>query len=193
MSAIISAISRSLIELLREGLRDLIPNPTESIVLSSPGDLGPSHTPRLCLFLYEVRENTYLKNQELETSTGRKRPPLPLDLYYMLTTYAPSQMVDRTEATLEEYLILGRAMQVFAENAILTDPHLRGSLMGSGERFRILFNPIPIDEMARIWNAFHTRPFKLSVCYLVTPAVIEVGKEESIPPAREGIMHLEGR
>ncbi|WP_456434548.1 DUF4255 domain-containing protein [Thermosulfuriphilus sp.] len=192
MSTVISAVSRSLIEILKEGLKDLIPNPNEGIVLSSPGDLGPSHTPRLCLFLYEVRENAYLKNRDPEGLRGRQRPCLALDLYYMLTTYAPSQMVDRTEATLEEYRILGQAMRILQEHSLLTDPYLRGSLMGSGLQLRVLFNPIPIEEMARIWNAFHTRPFKLSVCYLVTPVIIETD-EESLAPTREIKVCLEAK
>ena len=182
MSNVIADLSESLIGILREGFRGVIPNPEEAVVLSSPGDLGPGESPRLCLFLYDVKENPTIKNATLPEE--RARPPLALDLYFMLTAYAPSRLADRTAATLEEYRLLGRAMAVLHEHLILRDPYLRGSLAGQGLNFRLFIHPLPVEETARIWNAFHTKPFKLSVCYLLTPAIIETPTKE-IKPVRE--------
>ncbi len=188
MNGIIADLGETLISLLREGFKGTIPNPEENIVLSSPGDLGPGESPRLCLFLYDLKENASLRNASLPEE--RKLPPLVLDLYFMLTAYAPSRLSDRTAATLEEYELLGRAMAIFHQHLILRDPHLRGSLAGQGLEFRFFLHPLPVEEMARIWNAFHTKPFKLSVCYLLTPVTIETPKEE-IRPLREISLEME--
>jgi len=190
MHTVIADLGETLVALLREGLRGVIPNPEEAVVLSSPGDLGPGENPRLCLFLYDVKENAALRNATLPEE--RRRPPLALDLYFMLTAYAPSRLADRTSATLEEYRLLGRAMSIFHEHLILCDPHLRGALAGQGLQFRLLLHPLPVEEMARIWNAFHTRPFKLSVCYLLTPAIIET-EAARLPAAREIVLETEVR
>ncbi len=190
MISIIADLSETLVSLLREGFRGVIPNPEEAIVLSSPGDLGPGESPRLCLFLYDVKENAALRNATLPED--RLRPPLALDLYFMLTAYAPARLADRTAATLEEYRLLGRAMAIFHEHLILRDPHLRGAIAGQGLEFRFFIHPLPVEEMARIWNAFHSKPFKLSVCYQLTPAIIETPEKE-VPKAQEVLFQVEAR
>ncbi|HFC96905.1 MAG TPA: DUF4255 domain-containing protein [Thermosulfurimonas dismutans] len=189
MSQIIADLGETLVSILREGFEGVIPHPEEAIVLSSPGDLGPAENPRLCLFLYHLRENIALRNA---FTPEERRPPLALDLYFMLTAYAPSRLTDRTSATLEEYRLLGRAMAIFHRHLVLRDPYLRGELAGQGLEFRLILHPLPVEEMARIWNAFHSRPFKLSVCYLLTPVIMETPLREK-EPVREILLDLEAR
>lgn len=170
---VIADVGQTLIELLRENTEDLV-DPA-SIILSSPGDIEPQDSPRLSLFLYQVVENAYLRNQEMSAldSTTMQYPPLTLDLCYMLTSYGFAQIVDRSDRTMEEHKVLGRAMRILYDNAILKGSVLRGSLAGSSEELRVTLLPVSLEELNRLWNSFPEKTYKLSVCYIVTPVRID--------------------
>jgi hypothetical protein len=127
-------------------------------------------------------ENPHLKNQEMRniSPTQLGYPPLTLDLYYLLTAYASAQIPDRTERTLEEHRILGRAMRIFYDNAILSGTILQGSLSGTGEELRVVLNPISLDDLTKIWSAFQEVGYRLSVSYLVTPTNIDSTRDMSM-------------
>lgn len=173
----IADVGETLIYLLREGLKDLVDQ--DSIILFSPGEIEADQAPRLCLFLYQVAENPTMKNRAPERLSDEKLSPsyLILDLYYMLIPYESSRATNRMERTKEEHMVLGRSMQILHDHGILRDPVLQGGLAGRGLEIRITLNPVPIDEMTKIWQAFQTKPFKPAVCYLVTPVPIESERE----------------
>lgn len=168
----IADVGETLITLLRDNMSDLIS--PGSIVLLSPADVEDEAI-RLTLFLYSVTENPHLKNQEMRnlSPTQLGYPPSTLDLYYLLTTYASNLIPDRTERTLEEHRILGRAMRIFYDNGILSGTTLQGSLAGTDEELRIVLNPISLDDVNKIWTTFQEVPYRLSVSYLVTPVRID--------------------
>ncbi|HEX3034026.1 MAG TPA: DUF4255 domain-containing protein [Thermodesulfobacteriota bacterium] len=169
----IADVGETLITLLRDNMSDLIPSP-DSIVLLSPADVEDQSI-RLTLFLYSVIENPHLKNQEMRniSPTQLGYPPLTLDLYYLLTAYASTAIPDRTERTLEEHRILGRAMRIFYDNTILGGTILKGSLAGTDEEIRVVFNPMSLDDVNKIWTTFQELPYRLSVSYLVTPVRVD--------------------
>jgi hypothetical protein len=162
---VISAVSETLRKLLDDNVADVEP------VLSSPAEIEGGASPRLSLFLYQVVEDPYLKNQERQkiNSDLLQPSPLTLELFYLLTPYA------RTPK--DEQQILGRVMQIFYDNATLRGSILQGALAGSDEEFRLLLHPLSIDELIKLWNAFPEKPLKLSVCYQVTPVRIESTRE----------------
>lgn len=168
----IADVSETLIELLRDNMQDLIPNPTE-ITLISPGEIGQNGNVRLTLFLYQVFENVHMKNQEMEiiNSTHLQYPPLTLDLHYMLTSHPLTQGGTSASRTLDGQRILGRAMRILYDNTILTV---------SGDDLRITLNPLNLDDMTKIWTTFPDRPFMASACYLVTPVRIDSTRDISI-------------
>ncbi|MBU7005783.1 DUF4255 domain-containing protein [Phosphitispora fastidiosa] len=169
---VIADVGETLIKLLRDNMSDLV-NP-DSIDLLSPADVE-GHSIRLTLFLYSVSENAYLKNREVlqEHLSGLRQPPLTVDLYYILTTYAANQIPDLTERTLEEHRILGRAMRVLYDNPILRGSVLQGNLTGVDEEFRITLNSLSMEELNKIWTSFPTSHYHPSVGYLVTPVAID--------------------
>ncbi len=173
----ISDVSETLISLLKENMGDMIP--ADSIVLISPGEIEGTDNVRLSLFLYQVVENAHLKNREMQKigSTKVKYPPLPLDLFYMLTSHPSPGIQDKTERTKEEHSVLGRAMQVLNDNSVLTGSALRGSLAEPGNELRITSSPLSIDDLTKIWNTFQDKPFRPSACYLVTPVKIDSRRE----------------
>lgn len=175
----IADVGETLISLLRDNMSDLIPS--DSIVLLSPADVEGQNI-RLTLFLYSVVENPHLKNQEMHEigPTELRYPPLSLDLQYLLTTYASAVIPDRTERTLEEHRILGRAMRIFYDNAILSGSVLQGGLAGTDEELRITLNPISLEELNKIWSVFPNRSYRPSISYLVTPVKIDSTHEISM-------------
>jgi hypothetical protein len=176
----IADVGDTLVELLRVNIQDLIP--ADSIALVSPGEIEGKDNIRLSLFLYQVSENTYLKNMEMENlgASRLKAPPLALELYYMLTSYPSPGIQDRTERTEEEHSILGRAMQILYENPVLTGSALKGSLSAYDTELHVIVTSMSLDDMSKIWSTFKEKSFRPSVCYLVTPVKIESSREKRI-------------
>ncbi|MDD4767585.1 MAG: DUF4255 domain-containing protein [Desulfotomaculaceae bacterium] len=172
---VIADVGETLIKLLRDNMSDLV-NP-DTIVLLSPADVAGQNI-RLTVFLYSVLENSYLRNQEglAEDPAHLRYPPLTVDLYYLLTTYASAQIPDLTERTLEEHRILGRAMGVLYDHAILRGAALQGNLAGGEEELRITLEDLSLDDMNKIWTSFPSVNYHPSVGYLVTPAAIDSGR-----------------
>ncbi len=168
----IGDISETLINLLRDNLE--IPEEMKaSIMLISPGDIEATDDVRLSLFLYQVVENVHMKNQEMEMidTTIHRYAPLTLDLYYILTVY-PSEIPDKTERTINQHKLLGQAMQVFYDKTVITGSALKGSLEPNDE-LHIILSPMDIDDITKIWSTFQEKSFRTSVCYLVTPVMID--------------------
>lgn len=173
---VIADIGETLVDLLGENMKDLIPQ--DSIALVSPGEIDGKDNVRLSLFLYSCRENAHLKNQEMIkiNSTNFRYPPLALDLNYMLTSYPSTGIQDKTERTKEEHSVLGRAMQILNDNTILKGNALKGNLSGSVEELHLTITTMSLDDMTKIWTTFQEKPFRPSICYLVTPTMIDSGR-----------------
>ena len=174
----IADVSYTFIDLLRNKMEDIID--PDSIVTVSPGEIEANDNVRLSLFLFQIIENVHMKNQEMQMidHTKLKYPPLIMDLLYMLTSYPSSGIQDKTERTKEEHSILGKAMQVLHDNSIITDPLLRGCLTDDGQELHISQTPFNLDDMTKIWSTFQNRPFRPSVCYLVSNVRIESTREK---------------
>jgi len=170
----IADVGETLIDLLIGKMKDLKLDDS-SIMLVSPGEIQASDTTiRLSLFLYQVSENVHMRNQELQIfdPATLSYPPITLDLFYMLTSY-PSLGNPDTERTKEEHRILGRAIQVLYENAIIAGTALKGSMSRNYDELHITMNYLSLDDITKIWNTFGNIPFRPSVCYLVTPVMID--------------------
>jgi hypothetical protein len=175
----IADVGETLLELLKDNMKDLIP--ADSIILASPGEIDSKDNVRLSLFLYQIVENAHLKNQEMQVTDPTKVnfPPQILELYYMLTSHVSSGEQDKTEKALEEHRVLGRALQVLHDNSILSGSLLKGNLDTSDELHITLTSPT-LDDLTKIWTTFAGRPFRSSVCYVVTPVRIDSGREMSV-------------
>jgi len=172
----IADVGETLIGLLRDNMEGLIT--ADSIILASPGDIDSKDNVRLSLFLYQVLENAHLKNQEMQAADPTKLvfPPQALELYYLLTSHVSSGEQDRTEKTLEEHRVLGRALQIMHDNPVLSGSLLKGNLDKSDE-LHITLTSLSTDDLTRIWTTFQGRPLRSSVCYVVTPVRIDSVRE----------------
>jgi Pvc16 N-terminal domain len=170
MSSSIADVGETLIDLLRAELAALITQPVE-IALLSPAEAAQAGNVRLSVFLYSLSPVAELRNEPdvLVTLSETALPPLPLDLYYLLTAYPPPPgMVTPTERTLEAHVLLGAAMRVLHDNGTLTGSVLRGALPRD-EELRVSFQPITVEDLTRIWSVFPNTAFQPSVSYLLTP------------------------
>jgi hypothetical protein len=180
----IADVGETLIELLRDNMQDLIPR-KQSIVMASPGEIEANDDIRLSIFLYQVIENIHLKNQEMliKDPNVLTFPPIALDLYYLLTAY-PSGVQDITERTREEHSILGKAIQIINDNALLTGSVLKGSLTRNDYDLHITLAPLSLDDMTKLWTTFPGKPFRSSICCLVTPVMIDSSRNLTVERVR---------
>ncbi len=156
-----------------QDMRQIVQHPN-NIVLSNPAQpTGPGAQRRLSLWLYQVMPNEHLRNADpVVHRTGRDetafQPPLPLNLLYLLTPSAQATSSD--DGSLNDQRILGRAMQVFHDQSILS---MRGPEPTYRAReLRISLAPRTIEELAKVWEAMQ-QPYRLSVCYEVRVVDIE--------------------
>ncbi|MCT4593105.1 MAG: DUF4255 domain-containing protein [Anaeromicrobium sp.] len=164
----IADVGSSLVKLLQE---NLVPEPIdkkENIGLCSPADKGDF---QLTLYLYNIEESGEFRQTEMiKLPDGNLRyPPISFNLYYLLTAYSTAELKSKA---LDEHKILGRAIQVLYDNAILRGNDLAGSLKGSDQDIRIQTKNLSYDEMMRIWN-FNDVPYNLSIAYRVGPVLID--------------------
>jgi len=162
---VVADVSETLLKLLRERLSDLVA--ADHITPASPAEIDLDTSPWLAVFLYRIVEHLQLNNEHMERigENQARRPPFVVDLLYLVVPYAQSRE--------DEQRILGRVIQVFSAQAILRGSWLQGKLAGTDDEFRVVFHPLPHEELLRLWSAFDNKPYKLSICYLVTPVKID--------------------
>jgi len=168
---VIGDVTNTILSLFKNNTGGLLPQ--DRITAASPADISDDTQPLLSCFLYQVNENPHLKNQGmLDTSAGALRyPPLSLNVYYLLTAYASSRET--------EHQILGRAMQILHDNAIIRGSLLQGSLARTFEELVVAINAISLDDMNKLWSLFGGKPYRVSVTYRVSTALIDSTRERS--------------
>lgn len=150
----------------------------DRISLESPADLENNNSVRLSLYLYRILENPYTKNRFPVEGVGaqQRRPPLTLDLFYVLTPMIGTPR--------EQQILLGKAMQILYDRAILSGADLSGSVGDHGEAIRMVLNPVPLEELTRVWQALEI-PYRLSVCYIARVAMVDSEHQQFAPPIAE--------
>ena len=162
--------SRALQVVLQEEL-SVLSIPAGQIKIESLDLLpDPVPPPRITIFLFNVHENPYLKNQPHEITRGADGkadvipPPIVLDLDYMICAWAAT--------TDEEHQLLGDIVRVLHDNPEIDAARL-GPSWRADEAVQISLNNPSIEEQARIWTTFGFKRFKLSLYYKVRTVPIE--------------------
>jgi hypothetical protein len=179
---VVSAVSDALRHILWEAFdQDAVVRPLvgseAAIVFSNPTETASNTSNRLSLWLYQITENEFVKNQPVQRANGAntaKSPPLALNLFYLLTPFASSNAGNEKA----DHLLIGKAMQVMYDHAILL---LRDTVEDVAEELRIVFCRLTLEELTRIWEALQ-QPYRLSICYQVRVTRIESRRE--LPQAR---------
>jgi hypothetical protein len=159
------------IGMVSETLRSLLATemtltPAVPVTVLAPDEPGGPR--RINLFLYKIEENPAFKNANMRVDrndpTRLDPPPLSLNLYYLMTAYAPN---DALTGNSTAHAILGEAMRVFYEKAIVPPDNLVTGLRDAPELIQLFLNPLHLDELSLLWSTF-TQPFRTSVLYEVS-------------------------
>ncbi|MFV2054094.1 DUF4255 domain-containing protein [Aliiroseovarius sp. YM-037] len=192
----IAAVSRTLRTLLQDRMV------TGAAVTVAPPDLTITgfDGARVNLYLIQVLENAALKNDDgpLRGHPGSYgKPPLSLNLRYMLTSYSDSEIQTESDITAQE--ILGDAMRVLHMfgNRIdgltlinlappaLNEPVLDAALQQEFERLKITLHPVTLEDVTKVWSALSEENFRRSVVYEVTVVQIEDTEPPRVAPPVE--------
>lgn len=166
--AVIAEVSKKLRSVLWDAfdrdpvIRTIVDNEAE-IVFSNPTETARQDSNQLSIWLYQITEDEFVKNQMMlrgNTPDQQRFPPLALNLFYLITPFAGGDA---------DHLILGKSMQVFYDNALMT---LRNDAMEISEELRLIFCRLTLEELTRIWESLQ-EPYRLSVCYQVRVTTIE--------------------
>jgi Pvc16 N-terminal domain len=131
-------------------------------------------TNQLNLFLYQTAYNAALRNMDLpgRTLPGESgQPSLALNLYYLLTSYG------RNYDDVLGHRLLGRAMSILHDNAVLLPADIQASLPGADlfgqiERVRVSPHTLGGEELSKLWAIFQA-PYRVTAAYQVAVVLID--------------------
>ena len=161
--SIIADVSNEVLKVLRENIcPELIQSP-EAISLAAPTDKNADF--QLGLYLYDIQELREYQQMDMIRMKGNQGqyPPKPLNLFYALYINSKSQLMSNAE---NEQRILGRAIQVLMDNAILFQPDNEEESRGS-----ITLLPLSYEEKTKVWSAL-SLPSQLAVYFSVSPVLL---------------------
>jgi Pvc16 N-terminal domain len=126
------------------------------------------------IYLYQTVPNAAYRNMDLprQTRPGEiAQPPVALTLHYLLSAYGHN---DEDTAA---HILLGQAMRIFHDNAVLGREAIRTALNGNDlheqlERVRISPLSLTTEEISKLWAAFQTQ-YRLSAAYQAEVVLIE--------------------
>jgi len=178
---VIGDVSQALQSVLDAGLQAA--NPGWHAELHDLVGILATTPPKLTIFLYDVAEDASARNRPLERKPGLpaytiKKPPLALALRYMLTAWAGDRLT--------EHRIIGRAIQVLYERAILSGTALGGAFANSNEALKLTLAPIGLEERAQVWQAIQ-KTYHLSVNYEVRVVHLEPDLELHTPTVQQAL------
>jgi hypothetical protein len=105
---------------------------------------------------------------------------LPLRLHYLITPFVQAGQANSAEL---EQRILGKVMQTFHDHARFRGADLQGDIAGSTQEFQVSLETLPLEDIARVWNALNA-PYQLSVSYEVAIVYVDSEIVESVAPVR---------
>ena len=176
-SSVIADVSDTLQTVLTDAFSTLAPGPPVAEVHDLQGAI--STTPaRMTIFLFDVIEDSTVRNRApardfVPPHVTLRRPPVPLILRYLMTPWSGDRATDQQ--------LLGRALQVLHDDAILSGPQLQGGLAGTSEAIKLKLAPLTLEEQTRVWHAVQ-RPDRLSVTYDARVIRIDSDDLQARPP-----------
>lgn len=167
----------TLVSLLQEGLQGLVV--PANVILSTPTDFKDfaPRQPAVTVFLYHVHICPELRNgpRPLLADGSRRRPPLPLELRFLITPW--------TQDTRDAYRIVGAISRLLHDHAVLGFSELQGGtdVWALDDTVELLLEPIPVEEHYDIWDPTDI-PYRLSLTYLARLIGIDsVAASEAAP------------
>ena len=142
--------------------RDLFPN--AQFELYQMSNFQQPMEEGISLFLYRIAANTSRRN--LPPTTGpdgrRFRPPIPVDLYYIATAWAPTAV--------RQQRLLGWAIRTFEDVPVLPTGLLNNygpepEIFKQGETVEIILDSLTLQDLNNFWGVSKSS-LQLSVGYV---------------------------
>ena len=179
----IAAVTATLQHLIEKGIE---PEGAGISVTTRPPDkarTGGNAPNQVNLFLYQTTPNGAWRNMDIPRQvrpgeTGH--PPLPLNLYYLITAYGEN------DDDVRGHRLLGRAMSALDDFPVLGSDEINQILLPESglreqvERVRISLQPLSLDEMSKLWTTFQTQ-YRISAAYQVSALLIESTRPTRAP------------
>jgi hypothetical protein len=150
----------------------LAPAVPADISFERPTDLFQPTQTTVNVFLYEVRENVELRNNEpilrrVGTETRRVPPPVRLDCAYLVTAWP----VGGADIALQEHRLLSQVLQRLLGVPTIPAEFLRGSLVGQQPPLpTVTARPAGLANPAEFWTALGSR-FRVALPFRATISV----------------------
>lgn len=192
----IAAITATLRDLLDRSLNADVSGTT---VTARPPDLARNgiNGSQVNLFLYHTMIDPSWRNMDIpwRVKPGEQgHPPLPLNLYYIITAYAGENDDDVDTITdprrlLGSHRLLGQAMSTLHDHPVLTTEEVHNILppddrsdfpYDQAENVRITPEPLTLEELSKIWTGFQTQ-YRLTAAYEVSVVLIESRRPRRLP------------
>jgi hypothetical protein len=141
---------------------------------------------QLNLFLYRTSPEAGLVNTPMPHLAKPREggfPPLPLNLYYLISSYGQNdddiqghRLLGQTMSLLHDHPLLGAAEIRDACLADLPESDLHNQI----ERIRITREPLSVEDMSKLWMIFKSE-YRISTAYQVSVVLIESKRPAKIP------------
>jgi hypothetical protein len=172
----IRSVGNSIVKYLDAKAAELRADMPVTFRLISGGELADDELDldsTVTLYLYRVTVNDHLRNVR-PSHAPQNRPPLGLNLHYLVTVWAKSADV--------EHALLGWTMRHMHQNPILD----RSSLMADGgwasdETIHVAPEELSNEDLLRLWDAL-TPPYRLSYSYVARVVLIDSELRADGPP-----------
>ena len=159
----IAATGQAMLGLLSDAVpRDQFPN--AQFELYQMSNFQQPMEEGISLFLYRIAANTSRRN--LPPTTGpdgrRFRPPIPLDLYYVATAWAPTAV--------RQQRLLGWTIRMFEDVPILPTGLLNNygpepEIFKQGETVEIILDSLTLQDLNNFWGVSKSS-LQLSIGYV---------------------------
>jgi hypothetical protein len=179
----IQDLDETIATLLRRDLPSTLAQQVQ-ISFATPDDQFPPQSvtlPAIDLFLYDVRENLELRNNDMaierrgDGTALRTRAPVRVDFSYLITAW-PSESVP--EPAEDEHRLLGEVMRVLLRYRTIPKEVLQGELQEQTPALPVSsLQPGRLQSMGEFWQAVGGKP-KAALNYQVTVSVAVAAPEE---------------
>lgn len=184
----IAAVTETLRRILDTGINSVISGTTITVKPPDKARNGIT-TNQVNLFLYQTEVNAAWRNMDMprQVRPGEAGwPPLPLNLYYLVTAYGEG------DEDSPAHRLLGLAMGLLHDHTLLGAGEIEAALADSElheqvERVRITLQPLNLEEMSKLWTTFQTQ-YRISAAYQVALVLIEstLPGRAALPVLRRG-------
>ncbi|HEY1749961.1 MAG TPA: DUF4255 domain-containing protein [Caulobacteraceae bacterium] len=151
------------------------------VSLATPDGMDTAGEVGLSVWLYRLVRDEQLLNrppQRLPPDMLR-RHPIPVRAHFLMTPIITGNA--NTPAPETEQLVIGRVLQTFSDEPLISGPDLAGSYQGTSVELGVRLESLGLDEMSRIWEGLE-RSYKLSISYEVSVVVIGSALQPTLAP-----------